>query len=286
MRKFLILCLAILALLGIAQWLRSVRLPPTQQVAGPRIVSLAPNLTEIIFELGAGDQLVGVTTYCVYPPEARLRPKVGDFINPNFEAILQLHPTLVMAELWPSSKTAARLRQLGVTVEEVKSPASIAEIYEIFESIGRLVDRRERAVQIVDGMKKRIAALEASTAGRSHRPTVYLEIDRPSWTVGRPSFLHEAIAVCGGRNLFEDLNRAAVQASEEVIISRNPEIIVSLDAPAGVIRRRPGWRNVAAIRTGSIIDTVDRNLLSHGNHRLVDGMEQLATRFDELDRKR
>lgn len=286
MRKFIILCLAVLAVLAALQWLRRRETPDSRRTSGPRIVSLAPNLTEIIFELGAGDQVVGVTSYCVYPPEARLRPKVGDFINPNFEAILQLHPTLVMAEVWPSSKTAARLRQLGVTVVEVKSPASIAEIYEIFGDIGLSVDRRERAAEIVAAMKGRIAALAASTAGRPHRPTVYLEIDRPSWTVGRPSFLHEAIEICGGRNLFGSLNRAAVQASEEVIVSRNPEIIVSLDAPAGVISRRPGWRNVAAVRTGSIIDTVDRNLLSHGNHRLVDGMEQLAARFDQLRRKR
>ena len=127
MKRFIgIASLTFLVILGI-QWTRSVSLDEPSRGDDLRIISLAPNLTEILFELGLGDQIVGVTNYCTYPPEALEKEKVGGFINPNLEKIVSLEPDLVVSEHWPSSKTVPRLREFGLQVSEVISPRSFEE---------------------------------------------------------------------------------------------------------------------------------------------------------------
>lgn len=247
-----------------------------------RIVSLAPSLTEIVFELGGGEQLVGVTNYCTYPQEARTKEKVGDFIHPNVEKIASLKPDLVLAESWTSTKIVSRLRGLGLQVAEILSPRSIAEIYQVIGGVGEATGRQEPAQALIGKMRERIRAIEERGKRFPRRPTVYIEIDLPSWTVGRSSFISEAVYLCGARNLFEDMERPALQVSKEMVIDRNPDIILSFEASASDMRRRPGWDQLEAVRTGRIIHGFDRNPLSHGNHRLVDAMEDLQARLSEL----
>ncbi len=244
-----------------------------------RLVSLAPNLTEILFALDCGPQIVGVTMYCRYPPEVQSKERVGDFIHPNLEKIISLQPDLVVAERWISSKTVPRLRQLGLTVKEVGSPKSLLEIYQLIAGIGTLVGRSEQATCLIADMKARVTTIREKAKQLPHRPTLYIEIDPPSWTIGRHSFITDAVFTCGARNLFEDIERPALQASKESIVQRNPEVILSLEASAEEIGRRAGWHKIRAVRKGNIIDDLDRNLLSHANHRLVEAMEILQRRL-------
>jgi len=140
-RKLILVCLVFLVgLLGL-QLVR--RKPPNRDAPqdGSKIVSMSPSLTEILFELGLGKNLVGVTTYCNYPPETAQIEKIGDFVNPNFERILNLHPDLIFAERWTSSRIVSRLRDAGLTVVEIQSPRSIADIYVTIASVGREVSR-------------------------------------------------------------------------------------------------------------------------------------------------
>ncbi len=251
--------------------------PPDPESAG-RIVSLAPNLTELLFELGVGSQVVGVTTYCVYPPETQQIEKIGGFINPSLEKILSLEPQLVFSERWTSSKTVPTLRRLGLHVVEVPSPFSLAEIYQLMRIIGEALGRTARAEQLVEAMMNQVRQIREKAKSLPRRPTLYVEIDPPSWTVGSRSFVNEAISLCGAQNIFGDVNRPALQASKEVIVSKDPEIILSFDASAAEIGRRPGWHRIRAVRNGAVIDDLDRDLLTHGNHRLVEGMRQLQQR--------
>ena len=254
-------------------------LPDSENI---RIVSLAPNLTEVLFELGMGKQIVGVTIHCNYPPQAQEKEKIGDFLHPNLEKIVALRPDLVMAEHWPSSKTIPRLRELHTPVLETTSPKSVAEIYETIRQVGKAVNRAERAEALVADMKIGIENIRQRAARLSYRPSVYTEIDLPSWTIGKRSFVTEALRLCGARNLFEDLERPAMYVSKEEIIARDPEIILSFTVAADQISRRPGWAGIRAVREGRIIDDVDPNLLSRGNHRLVKGMVMLQDRILEL----
>ena len=255
-----------------------LRAAPSDPEPPGRIVSLAPNLTELLFELGVGSQVVGVTTYCVYPPETRKIEKIGGFINPSLEKILSLEPQLVLSERWTSSKTVPTLRRLGLNVVEIPSPFSLAEIYQLMRITGEAIGRVERAEQLVQATMEQVQRIREKAKSFPRRPTLYVEIDPPSWTVGSKSFVNEAISLCGARNIFADVTRPALQASKEVIVLKDPEIILSLDASAAEISRRPGWHRIRAVRNGSIIDDLDRDLLTHGNHRLVEGMRQLQQR--------
>ena len=282
MKKFAIACsLLLLSLLAYQQF----RLGQKVTIPGPtgqRLISLSPTLTETLFELGSGDQLVGVTTYCVYPPEAQKKEKIGDFVNPNLEKMLGLKPDLIFAERWSSSKVASRLRESGLQVMEVNSPKSIAEIYEMILQIGRSLQKEASARDLVDEMKRKIETIQAKGTKMTWHPEIYVEIDPPSWTVGRTSYTSEAIELCGARNIFRDIVKPALQVSSEAVIERNPDVILSFGSPLSEYRERPGWGRIKAIQQGRVIHDVGQNLLSHGNHRLVVGMEQLQARLLEM----
>ena len=281
MRRFLIAVASVLVLLSARQIWRMESPGTPDPDSARRLVSLAPNLTGLLFELGAGDQVVGVTRYCDYPAEARSREQVGDFIQPSLEKMVALRPDLILAERWPSSRTVERLRQLRLPVQELTSPTSLEEIYGLVVQVGELVQREPEAADLVARMRRQADSIAKVSDGFPYRPGLYLEIDLPTWTVGGPSFSSEAIRFCGARNIFDDLEIAAPQVSEEEIIVRNPAIIVSFAATAEEIRRRPGWSGIEAVRRGRIIDNFEEALLSRGNHRLLVGMEQLQQRIRE-----
>ena len=282
MKRFIgIASLTFLVILGI-QWTRSVSLDEPSRGDDLRIISLAPNLTEILFELGLGDQIVGVTNYCTYPPEALEKEKVGGFIDPNLEKIVSLEPDLVVSEHWPSSKTVPRLREFGLQVSEVISPRSFEEIYQVIRGVGDAVNRSQGAEELIRRMKERLETIKTMTATLSGSPSIYVEIDLPSWTIGKQSFITEALLLCGARNLFEDVDRRSFQASKEMIVDRNPDVILAYTVGAPAIRQRLGWDGIKAVQEGRIIDDLERSLLSHGNHRLIEGMEQLQARLLDM----
>ncbi len=281
MRRFVFLVAVLFALVGLTQWARREAPETAPADARQRLVSLAPNLTGILIDLGLSDQLVGVTSYCDYPQAAEVT-KIGDFINPNLEKILSLKPDLLLAEEWASSKTVPRLRRLGIQVAEMPSPQTIDEIYGLIESVGSIVGRDDQARETVERMRARVEKVEEKAALFGSRPRLYIEIDRPTWTVGKISFTNEAIYRCGAENIFSDLSRPAPQVSEEAIISRDPDVILSFMASAKEIASRPGWDRISAVREGRIIDDFSQSQLSQGNLRLVAGMEELQRRLVDL----
>ncbi|MEE8460890.1 MAG: ABC transporter substrate-binding protein, partial [Acidobacteriota bacterium] len=259
----------------------SRRAPSSQSVSQEdvRIVSLAPNLTEILFELGVGEQVVGVTKYFSDSSQGQQIEEIGDFFNPNLEKIISLKPTLVIAEHWPSSRTVPRLKEFGLPVLETISPTSLEEIYQIIREVGKVVDRSQPAETLIQSMKERLRVVKERALQLSDRPSVYIEVDLPTWTIGKRSFITEAFHLCGARNLFDDVEKRALQASKETIIARNPDIILTYTVSASLISQRPGWDQIKAVQNGRILDDFDRALLSHGNHRLIEGMEKFQARI-------
>ena len=279
MKKFVGAVLLILLILFALQ--ASRRAPSSQSVPQEdvRIVSLAPNLTEILFELGVGEQVVGVTKYFNESSQAQQKEEIGDFFNPNVEKIVSLKPSLVIAEHWPSSRTVPRLKEFGLPVLETFSPTSLEEIYLIIREVGKAVDRSQQAEALIQRMKERLRVVKERAVQLSNRPSVYIEVDLPTWTIGKKSFITEAFHLCGARNLFDDVEKRALQASKETIIARNPDIILTYTVSASLISQRPGWDQIKAVQNGRILDDFDRDLLSHGNHRLIEGMEKFQARI-------
>jgi len=279
MKKFVGAILLILLIIFAVQ--ASRRAPSNQSVPQEdvRIVSLAPNLTEILFELGVGEQVVGVTKYFADSSQGEQKEVIGDFLNPNLEKIASLKPSLVIAEHWPSSRTVPRLREFGLPVLETLSPTSLEEIYQIIREVVEVVERSHPAEALIQNMKERLRVVKERAAQLSDRPSVYIEVDLPTWTIGKRSFITEAFHLCGARNLFDDVEKRALQASKETIIARNPDIILTYTVSASLISQRPGWDQIKAVQNGKILDDFDRDLLSHGNHRLIEGMEKLQARI-------
>jgi iron complex transport system substrate-binding protein len=236
-------------------------------------------LTEILFELGVGEQVVGVTKYFSDSSQGQQKEEIGDFFNPNLEKIVSLKPTLVIAEHWPSSRTVPRLKEFGLPVLETISPTSLEEIYQIIREVGKVVDRSQPAETLIQSMKERLRVVKERAVQLSDRPSVYIEVDLPTWTIGKRSFITEAFHLCGARNLFDDVEKRALQASKETIIARNPDIILTYTVSASLISQRPGWDQIKAVQNGRILDDFDRALLSHGNHRLIEGMEKFQARI-------
>ena len=250
-----------------------------------RIVSLMPSNTEILDALGAGKEVVGVTRYD-HPEERAGHPQnVGDWITPSLETIVALHPDLVLAGYWTSSHIVPRLQAMGFQVMEIKNPTSIEGIYETIRMIAQAIGRPEASPPIIQTMRERLAKVQSQTRALPHRLRTYIEVDRPFWTVGGHDFLSEAAACAGSDNIFSDVQKSAAQVSPEMVIERNPELIISFEAKRNEIQRRAGWDTLAAVRKGFIIDDLNRDLLSRPSPRLVEGVEALAQRIQALEKQ-
>ncbi len=248
----------------------SVKIPATVE----RAVSLAPNLTEIVFAVGAGDRLVGVTTYCNYPAQAQEIRKIGDTINPNIETIIALKPQIVLVSTASQIETFTRqLEQQNIAVF-VTNPNGLDDIYKSVEKIGELFGRQENACQVVGNMQKRVADIQAKT-NTVNRVTVFLQISKePLVTVGKATFFTDLIERAGGISLTKDVATAYPRLSKETALALNPEAIILSDSEDN---REPNdvFKNSPAVKNGKVF-RVDADILSRPAPRIVDALELIA----------
>lgn len=246
-----------------------------------RIVSLAPSNTEILFALGLGDKVVGVTNYCDYPEEAKSKEKIGGFADPNMEKIVSLKPDIVLATE-AHQKPVEQLEKLNIPVVVLTS-TDIADMMDSLEIVGKICGREAESFKIADELKNRIKAVEDKVAGvpEDKRPKVYYEIwPEPFTTAGPGTFVNDIIEKAGGRNIAGDAKKAYPEYSQEMIISKNPDIIIfshhgSSNTAAEDILKRPGWENIDAVKDKKVF-YVDENIVQRATPRLVDGLEQFA----------
>jgi iron complex transport system substrate-binding protein len=253
----------------------------TLESEAQRIVSLAPNHTEILYALGVGDRVVGVTEYCNYPPEAAAKPKVGDFITVDLEQVVGLEPDLVLATTMHMAETVPALQERGITVF-VLDPQSVVAVLESIQKIGQLTDRESEAEALVADMQARIAAVQEKVQG-APRPKVFWELGPELFTAGPGSFVNDLITLAGGENVAGDADSPWPQLSVEAIILKDPDVIVLADHNYGqtaeMVKERPGWEDIQAVREGNVIEITDDDIVSRPGPRLVEGLEFLAKAF-------
>jgi iron complex transport system substrate-binding protein len=202
---------------------------PLHAASAPRIVSTAPSLTEIVYALGLGEYLVGDTVYCTYPQEARSKPKVGTFLQPDYERILALRPTLVLVVKNPAGVTA-KLRSLGLRAEEFDQD-SIAGMLASIVRIGQLTGRD--GTVLVNALRAQLDAVQAASARRPRRSTLFL-VGRSRGTlqgmvgVGPGTFLDELMRMAGATNVLGSSPIQYPNVSLEQILTRDPEIILDM----------------------------------------------------------
>jgi iron complex transport system substrate-binding protein len=245
-----------------------------------RIVSLAPNITEILYALDMGHRIVGVTTYSDYPDEATEKPGVGSYVHLNIEKIVSLKPDLIIGTYGGNPKaTVLRLEELGFPVYVTRTETA-AEMLAMIENIGAITYTSERAGVLANMLRERINAV-TSKVRNAHRPLVFLEINaKPLITTGSGSFQHEVITLAGGKNLAADSPARYPQYSLEDVVKKGPDVIlISTMDRAGLFEQQKRqwlrWKNIPAVMNNRIY-FIDSDLVDRASPRIVDGLEEMA----------
>ena len=199
--------------------------------AQQRVVSTAPAITEALYALGLGDRVVGVTTFCNYPPAAKVKPKIGTYLQPNYEAIVALSPDLVIIEKslipFQSKFAALRLKTLAVGHE------SVDEFLESIRQIARATGVPSKGEEVAGGIRQSLDSLAAQTKKLPRRKLLFIVGRNPGEltgliAVGRGSYLNELISAAGGVNVFGDATQSYLRISAEQLLARDPEVIVDM----------------------------------------------------------
>ena len=243
-----------------------------------RVVSLAPNLTEIVFAVGGGDRLVGRTSYCDFPAEAKTVAEIGDTLHPSMERIIALKPQLVLVS------TASQLEVFTKQLQEhdiavfVTDPHNLDGVFRSIENIGEILGLSEKAKQLVTTLKQRAAVVDEKTKQRLRVRVFYQLSTEPLYTAGRDAFVNDLINRAGAVSVTADVPGAWPKYSAEAALASNPDAIIlptggsmgdSNTAVAEPLKRSPAMIN------GRVYKINDDHLVRPGP-RAVDGLEEMA----------
>jgi iron complex transport system substrate-binding protein len=245
-----------------------------------RVIALAPSITEIIYDLGQEERLVGVTQYSTYPPEAESLPRVGSYVRLDIEKIVALQPDLCLATKDGNPKHIVdKIVSLGIPVYVI-NPRNLQQIMDTITRLGSLLHAEKKAEELVSDMKKRIGQVQARVKIGDHRPRVFFQIDaEPLFSAGTDTFIHELIEMAGG------VNTAAGEISYpryswEDIIALQPEIVLISSMAGGLspeylLKSWEKWDLLSAVKNDRIY-VVNAELFDRPTPRLVDGLEVIA----------
>jgi len=240
-----------------------------------RIISLTPHLTELLFAVGAGAQVVGVDSASDYPEAAQSLPRVGDYSRINFERILTMKPDLVM--VWVGGNRAADihgLKKMGVPVLHTQA-TQLKDVARLLRLIGTVSGHAGQGEAAARDFMGRLAALQVKSPPRPPVKVFYQVWDRPLMTVGGTHWISDALTVCGARNVFADLRALSPVVSLEAVLQRSPGLIVSgTDAPD--MRRQ--WQRYASLPTvkNQAFIRLDADRLHRLTPRLIEGVAELC----------
>jgi iron complex transport system substrate-binding protein len=239
-----------------------------------RIVSLAPSNTEILFALGLGDKVVGVTDYCDYPPEALNKTKVGEYANPDIEKIVALNPDLILVAYGTTMEVINNLVSLGLTVFGIKT-TDLDDLLSDIRTVGNITGKKAEAQALTSEMASKIEAVTAQTSGLQQRPKVfYMLWNDPLWTAGSATFINELIERVGGVNICQNITGYS-EISLEYVLASDPEIIITSEGSYEWAKNATQLASTNASQTRRIY-TVDDDLVQRPGPRLVEGLEWFA----------
>ena len=245
-----------------------------------RVVCLVPSITDTVFALGSGDDVVAVSDYTTYPPEALKKPSIGSLVKPSIETILSFHPDLVLGTSIPgSTETAAQLQTVGIPVYFV-DPHGLAGILQSVESVGQVLNRVPQAAALNADLGKRIAAVKARTADKPKLRVLVPVWYDPIITIGKHAFITEIVEAAGAMSVTDDLIPDWPQISMETVIARAPEALllirggkISID----MLQNRPGWSSLPVIQAGKVY-YVDGGI-QDPSPVAINALEELAREF-------
>ena len=245
-----------------------------------RVVCLLPSITDTVFALGSGDDVVAVSDYTTHPPEAVKKPSIGGLVKPSIETILSFHPDLVLGMSIPgATETAAQLQNVGVPVYLV-DPHGLSGILRSVSSVGEVLNRMAQAAALNASLSKRIEAVRARSAGKpAPRVLVPVWYD-PIITIGKNAFISQIVETAGAKSVTDDLLPDWPEVSMETVVTRAPEALVLIRGgklSIEMLRKRPGWSSLPAIQSGKVyyVDTG----IQEPSPVAIDALEELAREF-------
>jgi iron complex transport system substrate-binding protein len=245
-----------------------------------KIVSLAPNITEILFSLGLDQEIVGVSIHCNFPEKVQGKVRVGSYVSLDFEKIVSLKPDLIIATGAGNTKDMVdRLERLGFPTFVI-FPRNIEDVTRSVGHLSQLVGREKEGAEIIQEMKKRRERVVALTLGVP-RPRVFLQIgEAPIVTVGKNSFADDLIRLAGGDNVAGNEKETYPRFGMEEILKRSPDVIlISSMNPRGnyqrVLQEWSRWKTIPAVKNGQIY-LIDSDLIDRPSPRIVEGLEEIA----------
>lgn len=257
----------------------------TVQLSQPaqRIITLAPHLTELLFAAGAGEHLVGTAEYSNYPPAAEAAPRIGGYNRLDAEQIIALQPDLIVAWLdGNDDRVVTQLQQLGFTIY-FSSTKVLADIPRTLRQLGRLSGTEAEASRNATTFEQRLDQLRQRYQDREPVSVFYQVWHQPLMTIGAPHIISRVIELCGGKNVFADLDTLAAPISTEAVLLRDPQAIVA----SGMDEARPQWLDawrdwpqLAAVKHRQL-HFVPPDLLQRATPRLLDGAAQLCEALDQ-----
>lgn len=246
------------------------------------IISLIPSNTEIIYELGLGEKVVGLTTNDTYPEETAEVEKVGDF-NIDIEKVIALNPDLVLAHESSAASSEAgfqQMRDAGIKVFIVNDAVNFEDVYNTIGIIGQLTGTTEEAEALTADMKAKIEEIKEKAATVTEKKKVYIEISPAPdiYSVGKNTFMDVMLQTINAENATGDLE-GWPSIDQESILERNPDVIIAtynyIEDPVGQLMAREGWADVSAIKNKQVVD-VNPDLVNRPGPRVVEGVEELA----------
>ncbi|MCA9471670.1 MAG: cobalamin-binding protein [Nitrospirales bacterium] len=245
-----------------------------------RIISLAPSITEMLYAIGSGGEIVGVTEFCNFPEEVKTKPKVG-YAQPNIESIVSLQPDLILAP-----KSFVRVDLLK-KLEQLKIPTFILEAHTVEEImahiklLGRMVGRSDAANEQTTALRKQISELSDRLKGRTRPRILYVLNSDPLITVGPGSFIHHLIELAGGQNVAERTATPYPRLAMEEVLRQNPEVLLF---PVGRFEGIPPaeqdqwkrWTTLTAVKEGKLFQ-VESDLLNRPGPRIIQALRQLVS---------
>jgi len=259
---------------------REVRINEVPQ----RIVSLAPSHTEILFAIGLGDRIVGVTRYCNYPEEAKEKEKIGGFATPDLEKIIALKPDLILAFGSLQKSMVSKLEERGQTVFWLY-PHTVKDILESFERIGEITGKVAAAKQLKKRIEERIRVVQENVKDIPEREKVtvfrVMGLD-PLGTIGGDAFQTDVYRLAGGRNIFGNTKKDYFELDLQTLVTLEPDIIVICGEDEEEAKRRvkdqKGWEGLTAVKTDRIV-VISCDLICRPSPRIAQTIEQLAKEF-------
>ncbi len=253
------------------------------QAPPQRIVSLAPSNTELLYALGLGPRVVGVTRYCNWPPAARLLPQVADYNSLSAEAVAGLHPDLILAARGNDPEGLETLRRTGIPVFALDIQ-SVNQLLAAVRRVGALCAVEDSAARLDAVLRQRLERVRARVQGKPRVKVLWAYWGEPIFTAGDSTLIDDVLSLAGGDNLGRQAPGAWPQVSLETLVAWAPEVVVTsahqggpeaLAAEVARLRQTPGWQSVPAVQQGRIC-SVDGDLLNRPGPRVLDALEQVA----------